>query len=324
MTALRLLPLAAFCLSIPVLVPAATEVNALAARVNESVITESEVNFILRTAELSLRVEHGDGTKAYKEAMAKAREQVLQNLIDAEILLSEFNEKGGALKDQYIDDEINTLIREEYGGDRKKFFAYLQRSGVTNRRYREMTRKRLIVQLMRSQVTREVSPPTEEEVRAEYQKMVGEMREKGGAVKFKRISVPKASATATPEQQLAYAREIRTKIEQGADFAALADQIHGPDSTAPRGGDWPAMQRSHLKEDLAQAAFSTPVGSLSPVLDTERSYDILLVEAREAPEVPPYAELYDQARRRAEVKKRSARYQEYIDELRRKAVVKRY
>ena len=300
---------------------AATEVNATAATINGNVVTESEINLLMGGAEMALRSEY-TGEELSKR-LSEARAKVLQDLIDREILLSEFQKMGGQLKDQIVDDEVNRIIRAEYNGDRKKFTSYLAKVGVTNRKFRELTRKRLIVSIMRSQVTRNVGPATPEEVKAEYQAMVDASKEVGGRIKMSKIFIPKSSNTATPQQQKALASEIRSKVLQNADFASLAKE-YSRDAMASSGGSWDVMERKFLKKQIADAAFATEVGGITPIVEDEAGYHIIKVEAKEFGKVPTFDEAREQATKRVEVKKRAELYDKYIAELRKKAVVRKF
>ena len=253
----------------------------------------------------------------------EARAKVLQDLIDREILLTEFNRMGGQIKEQIVDDEIERIIRSEYKGDRKKFLAYLARMGVTNRKFRELTKKRLIVSVMRSQVTRNIGPASPEEVKAEYQKVVAKMSQEGGRVKMSKIFIPRLTDTGTPAQQKALAVEIRTKLLQGGDFAALAKE-YSRDAMASSGGSWDVMDRKFLKKEIGDAAFATAVGSLAPLVEDETGFHIIKVEAKEGGKVPSFEESREQAARMVEVKKRAELYETYISQLRKKAIVRTF
>lgn len=297
----------------------AQEVNATAATVNGSVVTESEIRLLMGGAEAMYRAEFTG--EELKRRLAEARAKVLQDLIDREILLTEFNRMGGQIKEQIVDDEIERIIRSEYKGDRKKFLAYLARMGVTNRKFRELTKKRLVVSVMRSQVTRNIGPATPEEVKAEYDKLVAKMGQEGGRVKMSKIFIPRLSDTGTPAQQKALAVEIRTKLLQGGDFAALAKE-YSRDAMAASGGSWDVMDRKFLKKDIGDAAFATNVGGLAPLVEDETGFHIIKVEAKESGKVPTFDESREQAAKMVEVKKRAALYEKYIGELRKKAVVR--
>jgi len=166
-------------------------------------------------------------------------------------------------------------------------------------------------------------PPTPEEVRKEYNEMVSKISEQGGSIQFSKIFIPRVSATATEQEQRELAVEIRTNLLQGADFASLARQ-YSRDARADNGGEWPVMERRFLKREIADAAFATSVGSLSPLVEDESGWHIIKVEAKEMGKAPGFEELRDQATRMAEVRRRAEVYDKWMESLREKAVVKKF
>ena len=93
----------------------------------------------------------------------------------------------------------------------------------------------------------------------------------------------------------ALAREIASKLDQGADFAALA-ATHSIHESAGSGGRLPPVARESLNPALADRAFSLAVGARSGVLSVEdpsggRQYDILKVLRRWPARAGTYAEL---------------------------------
>lgn len=296
------------------------ELNAIAARVNDNVITQSELDLMMLGAEAQMRGQYRGDTLDAK--IKEARAKVLDDLIDREVILHEFSKLGGEIRSDYIDEEIKRIIERDYEGDREKFFEYLKKANVTNRKFRDLTRKRLIVQAMRGRVSSQSSPATPYEIKDEYQKLASDMR-KNGSVKMSKIFIPLTAPGSSKTEQLKIAKEVRQKIVGGDDFADMA-RFYSRDSRAEDGGSWPEMPRSALKKELGNAAFSTPVGSVSPVIEDETGYHIILVEAREFGEVPPLEEIRSDVAKRVELKKRSEVYDKWMDSVRSKAVIRKY
>ncbi len=296
------------------------EINAIAARVNDSVITESELDLMMLGAEAQMRGQYRGET--LDEKISEARAKVLDDLIDREVILHEFSKLGGDIRSDYIDEEIKRIIERDYDGDREKFFDYLKRANVTNRKFRDLTRKRLIVQAMRGRVSRQSSPATPYEIKDEYQKIASDMR-KNGSVKMSKIFIPLTALDSTKTEQLKIAKEVRQKVVSGADFSEMA-RFYSRDSRAEDGGSWPEMPRSALKKELGDVAFSTPVGSVSPVIEDETGYHIILVEAREFGDVPPLSEIRSDVAKRVELKKRGEVYEKWMDSVREKAIIRKY
>ncbi len=297
------------------------EINAVAATVNGRVVTESEVRLMMAGAENMLRAEFSGAE--LERRLKEAREGVLQDLIDREIILGEFEGSGGSISEEYIDQEIDNIIRRDFDGDRQLFFEHLRRGGITNRKFREITRKSITVQALRGQALRNLPPPRPDEVRAAYDEMAKQFRNEGGTIQYRKIFIPRGSAAASEAEQRELAREIRTQLLQGADFASLARQ-YSRDARADAGGEWPVMERRFLRRDLADAAFATPVGELSPLVEDESGWHIILVEAKETANPPPFEELREQAARLAENRNRAAANEKWIGHLREKAVIKRF
>jgi len=296
------------------------EVNAVAATVNGEVITEAEVQLMLGNPYRNPEVASNPNAR---EQIAEARENVLQDLIDREIILSEFNSRGGTIKDQYINQEINRIIREDFDNDRDKWVNSLAESGITIRKFRELTYKRVVVQAMRGQVTRNIAPPTPEEIKEAYKEYANTMRNQQGHVKMSKIFIPRESLEFSPEEQLALAKEVRQNLLDGEDFAELARQ-YSQDARARDGGSWPVMERKFLKDEIAEAAFNTPVGKISPLVTDEFGYHIIRVEAREYGHVPPLEEVREQLVRHLQMTKRAEAYENWIAELRKRAVVRAF
>src|SRR5690606_32059730 len=76
----------------------------------------------------------------------------LKDLIDRQLILQEFKkmqEKGANIPDYVIDDRVQTIIREEFGGDRGAFVRTLQAQSYTLTKFKEIEREKIIVQAMR-------------------------------------------------------------------------------------------------------------------------------------------------------------------------------
>ena len=91
---------------------------------------------------------------------------------------------------------------------------------------------------------------------------------------------------------------------------------------AGKGGDWGVLERTYIKKELAEVAFATPVGGLTPVIEDDTGFHIIKVEAKEGGKVQSFDELREQATRMAESHKRALRYEKYIEEMRNRSVIK--
>src|SRR3954451_10867233 len=94
----------------------------IAAVVNGKPITTSEVREAIQAQEQLIRIQIKDPRIA-DEKLAQLKSGALYALIERQLVLSEFEKLGGTIKAQYIEDDINSIIRESFGGDREKFLV---------------------------------------------------------------------------------------------------------------------------------------------------------------------------------------------------------
>ena len=66
---------------------------------------------------------------------------------------------------------------------------------------------------------------------------------------------------------LGFAHEIQSKLKDGATFSEMAS-IYSQGSQQHQGGDWGWVERSVLRKELADVAFSLPVGQTSDIINT--------------------------------------------------------
>jgi peptidyl-prolyl cis-trans isomerase C len=68
--------------------------------------------------------------------------------------------------------------------------------------------------------------------------------------------------------------EIKTNLDAGQDFAALA-QKHSDCPSGKSGGDLGEFGRDQMVKEFEQTAFALPVGSTSGVIETPFGYHII-------------------------------------------------
>ncbi len=96
-------------------------------------------------------------------------------------------------------------------------------------------------------------------------------------------------AKMSPEEAEAEARDLITKlkqrIEQGEDFAALAEEYSQDESNAEQGGDLGWFGHGQMVEPFDEAAFALEPGQVSDVVETDFGFHLIKVEGKKA-EVP--------------------------------------
>jgi peptidyl-prolyl cis-trans isomerase SurA len=292
--------------------------DGIAAVVNSEVITFSQVRELIGSAEAAARQQLKG--KELDEKVKEIRTKAINDLIDRQLILQEFYKNKFNIPDHFIDDRIQTIIREEFGGDRAAFIRTLGAQGYTLDKFKLVEKEKMIVQAMRSQnVKGDVIIP-EAKILEYYQKHREEYAEED-QIKLRLIAIRKAENGSDSRRGMI--EEIRGKILEGAEFPDLA-RMYSDDSTQDQGGDWGWIGRRTLNENLAKVAFSLKPGQVSEIVDLGNSYYLLLVEAKKNATVKPFAALHDEIQAKLIQEERARRTDEWIGRLRKKAYIKMF
>jgi peptidyl-prolyl cis-trans isomerase SurA len=325
MTVHRLLGLVLILVAASESLNAAQEViNGIAAVVNDEVVTYSQVRELVAAQEKSLsEIYHGE---ELERKIREIRTAAVKDLVDRSLILQEFKKKEMSLPDYIIEDSIQRIIRQDFGGDRVAFVRTLQAQGYTMARFREVQKDKLIVQAMRQSKTSEnfvVSPLKVNEYYARNQAAYTTPDQ----VKLRMIVLHEgadvggdaSSAPAVNKRQMA--QEIHDKLSGGAEFDRLA-QMYSEDSTNESGGDWGWIERKTLNEDLAKVAFSLKEGEISPVIPLDNSYYILMVESKKPAVTKPLSQVRQEIVQKLQEEEKIKAQERWLQSLRQKAYIK--
>lgn len=302
---------------------AQTYSNRIVAVVDGNPIMASEVRDMVKAQEQIIRYQFQNDPARAERELNTLRESALESLIDREILLAEFKKLGGVIKAQYVDDDINSIIRESFKGNRDAFVDELNKSGMSLRKFRELREKMVIMNVMRARNSGEHPPATPREVEEYYNKNVDKWRE-GDQLKISTITIPKFSGEAgsTAEKQKKLAEDLRAKIVGGADFAATA-RTYSQDSRAENGGAWDWMAKTDMMPAIANAAMELKTGGISPIIDQEASYIIVALDAKKLGTAPSLADKRAEIEKLINAEKSKGNIDKWMEGVRKKHVIKR-
>jgi parvulin-like peptidyl-prolyl isomerase len=223
-----------------------------------------------------------------------------------------------------VDDQINNIVREAFKGDRDALVTELAKGGMSLKKFREMQEKNIVASVMKAKKAGDIPPATPKEVEEYYSKNVDKWRV-GDQVKISTISVPKftGEAGSSPEKQRKLAEEIRAKVVGGADFAATA-RTYSQDSRAEFGGAWDWMPRTELDPMIANTAMGLKTGGISQVLDKETNYIIVSCDAKKLGAAPPMDKVRGDIQKMIEQEKSKKAVDEWMEQLRKKAVIRKF
>ncbi len=324
MTRIAVLSMMALALAGNALPQRAEVVDGIAAIVNNDVVTISQVRELVGARERSLRDLYRGAELQQK--VEEMRTSAIKDLIDRQLILQEFKklqEKGASIPEYVIDDRVQAIIRQEFGGDRAAFVRTLQAQGFTLTRFKEIERDKVIVQAMRQQKVENdfVISPTQIQIYYDKNKAAYATPEQ---VKLRMIVIREGSSGDVPEvgSKKDLAEEIRQKVASGAEFDRMAQMYSEDETTQQAGGDWGWIERNTLNQELTNVAFSLRAGEVSPVINIENTYYILKVEARKNASIKPITDVRDEIEKNLIQQERMKAQQRWLETLRQKAYIK--
>jgi parvulin-like peptidyl-prolyl isomerase len=300
--------------------PESQVIDGIAAVVNNDVITYSQVRGLVGPRERLLQSQF-KGEELAKQIKA-AREAALKDLIDRQLIVQSFAKEKFELPDHFVDERVDDIIRDSFGGDRQAFIKTLQAQNYSLTEFKKQEKERIIVQAMRGKNIKmaTVIPPAK--VTEYYAKHRAEFTAKE-QVKLRMIMIPTHAAEGNAAAQKATAEEILGKLADGAPFDRMA-QIYSEDTTRDLGGDWGWIERKTLAEPLEKVAFNLPAGRVSHVIELGANYYILKVDEKRGGDTPSFAKLRPEIEKKL-MQEESQRQQElWLAGLRQKAYIRTF
>jgi parvulin-like peptidyl-prolyl isomerase len=316
MKLLRLIPIfaLAFCAALPLRAALADGVKAI---VNDTVITYAQVEDFTAPAAETLRRQYADQPGVFQQKLSELLNDGLEQLIERQLILHDFDTEGYKLPDSVVDELVQERIHEHFG-DRTTFIKTIQAQGITFEQFRKEIRDQYIESALRAKnISQEIviSPYKIENYYLAHQddfKIEDE-------IKLRMIVLNKTSSDDTNTLNLA--RDIQTKIKEGATFQEMA-AVYSQGSQQHQGGDWGWVGRPVLRKELAGDAFALPVGQVSDVIDTPDSCYLMLVEDKHPAHVRPLGEVRDDIEKTLRTQEQARLQKEWIDGLKKKNFVR--
>lgn len=166
--------------------------------------------------------------------------------------------------------------------DRAAMEQALRSEGMTVQNFREMIRAQIhqgqLVDLyVRTRVSGEAVEISDEEVRAAFETGRAGLQRRPAIVTFRQLVLPVEPSDSAHQAVKALLEGLRERAMAGEDFAELASEYSMGPSGAD-GGDLGWFRRGQWVDEFDETAFGLLEGAISPVIETEFGYHIILVE----------------------------------------------
>jgi peptidyl-prolyl cis-trans isomerase SurA len=245
---------------------------------------------------------------------------ILNRLVDHRLQVQEAKRE----KIEISEDELRTMVDDfvkRNGGDRSKIEAQLQAQGVTWEALRRELREQLLAQRVRGRRVVRRATVTE----AEVDQYLAENRSKFDAslkyhARHIAVTADPPSSPAAWEQAKREIDSIAAALAAGANFAELA-RIRSKDSTSASGGDLGWLARGELDATFERPLLALEKGQVTAPIRSSAGFHILFLEDREELAADRLADARQQARDLLVNKKAQERLDEWLETLRRRALI---
>jgi peptidyl-prolyl cis-trans isomerase SurA len=280
-------------------------VDEIVAKVNDDIVTKSDLD----TEEQGLLQElyrRFSGTELDGK-VAEAKKELLRRLVDRRVLIQRAAHIFDMTKMQ--DFYLESFKDQQNIKSDKELEKLLSEQGMTM----ADLRTRLVEEFSPQQVVRaevaERIAVSEKDTRAYYEAHPAEYDIPAQATV--REIVLKASESERDAKRAA-AEAVRARVaEPGADFAAVAAEVSDA-GTKKAGGLLGTVKKGDLSEALENAAFTVPVGEISPVIEAGYGFHILKVDARTDEALKPFDDVKSEIENKIQNDRFAAEYKNYM------------
>jgi peptidyl-prolyl cis-trans isomerase SurA len=285
--------------------------------VADRVVTFAEVEDITRPAAEALRRQYASDPTTFNQKLNEALQDSLEILVEHALILHSFETDGYKVPESYLEQIVQDRIRERFG-DRVTLMKSLQQQGLTFEQWKKQVREQWIESAMRSQKIQHEITLSPNRIQNYYEQHADDFKI-DDQVKLRMIVLNKTTEHDT--NALALADEIESKLREGVPFNELAS-VYSQGSQQHQAGDWGWVEKSVLRKELSEVAFSLDKGKYSQPIDASDAVYVMLVEDKKTSSVKPLADVHDEIEKNLRTQQQAQLEKQWIDGLKKKTFIR--
>jgi len=262
----------------------------------------------------------GRSAEEVERARAEIERQLIDHFVARSLLVSRAKTENLVVEDTEVTEAVEQLSGRLPQG--RTMETALAADGLTMEKLQEQLRGDLAARKVVEKQVAGIPEATEEEVSSFYEANSNAFRRSETATARHILFSVDAGADETAKaEKRKLAEECCAKLQEGADFAKLAEEHSGCNTGKRSGGDLGTFERGRMVKPFEDAAFSQEIGKVGPVVETQFGFHIIEVTGRSEAGTTPLAEVKDQIAERITNQKRQQAAKTYVDALKAKAVI---
>ncbi|MFQ5895642.1 MAG: peptidylprolyl isomerase [Nitrospinota bacterium] len=297
---------------------AAVTVERIVAKVNDEIITLSEVQEAGREEIMALRMKYRGAE--LKRRIEQVERRKLQELIERALTLQRAKELKITVGDKDVESAIE-LVKRRNKLNQAQFLEQLRREGMTLDQYRARIRKTILVSRVGAREVNSRVVVSSDEVAAYYREHLEEFLQ-GETRRAWHIffAVDPGASSAEVRAKARKADHVYQLLRGGGNFEQLARRYsEGP--ARSKGGDLGFVKRGEVYPEFEKALFSLARGAFSSPVRTRAGFHIIQAAEIRPGRPIPLEKLEKDIRAKIQKLKRRERYRQWMAELREQAFV---
>jgi peptidyl-prolyl cis-trans isomerase SurA len=294
-------------------------------KVNGEIITKTELETrqvaALRQRNPNLRPNSDD---ELQKALAEVTPPVIVDAVDEMLLVQRGKELGYTMTAERFNSIVENIKKENKIESDEQLQAALKQEGMTMADLRKQLERTMMVQQVQQTEVMQKLQVTDTELKSYYEAHKDEFGTTPQVtLREITINVPATAQginVAQDDEAKAKAEEVRAKIVAGEPFPRLAADYSDSGSKA-NGGLVGPLSKSDLSEDLQKAIAGLKTGGVTPVLRTQRGYQIVKIENLQDSTTKPFEDARGDIADKIANSKRGAEYKKFITKLRAEAII---
>ncbi len=260
-------------------VSAQEKLDGIAAIVGDQIILHSEVSQYAFNLALQMKIDIKNNPQKFEQL----RKNTLNNLIVQKILLAKAKEDTITVDDAQVDQVLSEQLQswtQQLGSEAKLEEYFGKPISKIRREFRDEIRNRLLVEKVQQEFVQKITI-TRPEIEQFYATMKDSLPEMREMVNISHILMNIKARGKAKEEALKKIQEIRQKILNGSDFAAMARLYSEDPGSASKGGELGFIKRGDFVKEFEAVAFNLKPGEVSDVVETRFGLHIIqLIEKR--------------------------------------------
>jgi peptidyl-prolyl cis-trans isomerase SurA len=294
---------------------AAKTVDRILAKVNDDIITLSELNRTLADARKELSAKFS-GARLEQE-LKKAEKKALDYLIEDKLLYQKAVEMEYHTRaEPKVSSYIKEAIKKGNYKDEDDLEQALLKQGGNLREFREEIQRQISIDELKNDFVGSRISLLGPELARYYEEHLNDYTNPE-VVGLSEIVITIEGGRKEAEDQ---ANELYGRLQKGAKFPDLASQ-YSKGRTAPKGGDIGSIMINELNPEITKAIANYKEGEVTKPQLIKTGYVIFHIDSRKAATVRPLSEVLDDVKQKLGNKKFEPEFERFITQLREDAYI---